>query len=32
MFKSEKPFHFEVDPNYDFVLEEEEILILLLEK
>lgn len=22
MFKSEKPFHFEVDPNYDFVLEE----------
>lgn len=22
MFKSEKPFHYDVDPNYDFVLEE----------
>lgn len=22
MFKSEKPFHYDIDPNYDFVLEE----------
>ena len=22
MFKSEKPFHYDIDPNYDFILEE----------